>query len=348
MAIVRATVPQNLLNIAPSTYVSGSTVTYNADAAATCYWPSGQCLRRTAIAGVPADVFTCPGNGQWGLTYDDGPISANGVKDTPALLAALASQNIHATFFVVGANVRQYPAVVRDTDLAGHQIALHTWSHHPLTSLSNEQIVAELKYTEAIVYQSIGKVAAFFRPPYGDIDDRVRAIAGALGYTAVIWDKDSADASSTNANTVSATIAGWYAGSATTGFVSLQHDITAFTAGIAINALSAISSAKAAGTFKYTPQPVGTCVGRAFYQYDNATLTGTTTMGGGAVVTNIGGNATTNPKTVTVTATATATATAAADKSSNNAVRSRPSPPGGLVCALAVAAVVSAVGAFSI
>ncbi|KAI8813019.1 hypothetical protein BJ742DRAFT_790772 [Cladochytrium replicatum] len=282
MAIVNSAVPASLLAIPPSTYVSGSTVTYKADAASTCYWPSNQCIRRTAITGVPADVYTCPGSGQWGITYDDGPTNNNGKDDTIAILAALAKQNAKATFFAVGSNVIQFPQILKQADDAGHQIAVHTWTHHPLTSLTNEQVVAELKYTEAVIFQAIGKVPAYFRPPYGDIDDRVRAIAGALGYTAVIWDKDSTDAdvaeSAANGDTVFNIINEWITAPNATGFVSLEHDISTFTSNIALRALDAIAAAKAAGTFKYTLQPAATCNGHSFYQFSNTTTTTTTAV----------------------------------------------------------------------
>ncbi|RKO83330.1 hypothetical protein BDK51DRAFT_2822, partial [Blyttiomyces helicus] len=69
----------------------------------------------------------------------------------------------------------------------------HTWTHHPITALTSEQLVAEIKYTEAIIYQTIGKVPLFFRPPYGDNDDRTRAIVAAMGYRTVVWNYDSQD-----------------------------------------------------------------------------------------------------------------------------------------------------------
>ncbi|KAI8813915.1 hypothetical protein BJ742DRAFT_384288 [Cladochytrium replicatum] len=341
MAIVNAAVPANLLAIPPSTYVSGSTVTYKADAASTCYWPSNQCIRRTAITGVPADVYTCPGSGQWGITYDDGPTNNNGKDDTIAILAALAKQNAKATFFAVGSNVIQFPQILKQADNAGHQIAGHTWTHHPLTSLTNEQVVAELKYTEAVIYQAIGKVPAYFRPPYGDIDDRVRAIAGALGYTAVIWDKDSTDAdvaeSAANADTVFNIINQWITAPNATGFVSLEHDISTFTSNIALRALDAIAAAKAAGTFKYTLQPAATCNGHAFYHFSNTTTTTTTTAAPTAVATA------TRAGSSTARASATSSASAGSSGSASSGA-GQAGPSFGVLSAVFAAVIVAAFG----
>ncbi|RUP43737.1 hypothetical protein BC936DRAFT_136801 [Jimgerdemannia flammicorona] len=76
---------------------------------------------------------------------------------------------------------------------SGHQIAIHTWSHHVLTSLTNEQIIVELKWTETIIKEVCGVTPKYFRPPQGDYDDRVRSIASQLGYTAILWDLDTND-----------------------------------------------------------------------------------------------------------------------------------------------------------
>ncbi len=59
------------------------------------------------------------------LTFDDGPS-----KTTPAVLEALSAEGVPATFFVVatGHNDKYLP-LVRQAQLAGHQIALHSASH---------------------------------------------------------------------------------------------------------------------------------------------------------------------------------------------------------------------------
>jgi len=44
-----------------------------------------------------------------------------------------------------------------------------------------------------IIKQVIGVTPTCFRPPYGDIDDRVRAVAKALGLRVILWTTDSFD-----------------------------------------------------------------------------------------------------------------------------------------------------------
>lgn len=49
--------------------------------------------------------------------------------------------------------------------MAGHQISVHTWSHSALTTLTNEQIVAELGWTKKVIKDTIGVTPNTFRPP---------------------------------------------------------------------------------------------------------------------------------------------------------------------------------------
>ncbi|RUS25822.1 hypothetical protein BC938DRAFT_471602 [Jimgerdemannia flammicorona] len=124
-----------------------------------CDWSiDGVCSR-------PNDVVRCPDKGVWGLTYDDGP-----TEFSPALYDFLAKSNQKATLFMIGLQVAQYPLTAKAacdaarkfsdafhlSFVSGHQIGIHTWSHHALTSLTNEQIVAELKWTETIIKEVCG------------------------------------------------------------------------------------------------------------------------------------------------------------------------------------------------
>lgn len=71
--------------------------------------------------------------------------------------------------------------------MTGHQLSVHTWSHPYLTTLTNEQIVMELAWTKEIIKRITGVTPLTMRPPYGDIDDRVRNICKQLNLTPIIW-----------------------------------------------------------------------------------------------------------------------------------------------------------------
>ncbi|KAI8603730.1 hypothetical protein EDD21DRAFT_318617, partial [Dissophora ornata] len=140
-----------------------------------CWWSCDGCLQ-------PTDVVTCPRQDDWGLTYDDGPSEA-----TREMMQHLESKKITATFFIVGSRVLEYPDILMEQVDQGHHIAMHTWSHAGLTTLTNEQIVAEIRWSEKIIRDVTGLTMKYVRPPYGDVDNRVREILRQMGYVTVIW-----------------------------------------------------------------------------------------------------------------------------------------------------------------
>jgi peptidoglycan/xylan/chitin deacetylase (PgdA/CDA1 family) len=123
------------------------------------------------------------------LTFDDGP--ARGL--TARLVAILQQNQVPATFFMVGSRVRTAPREAQLVAQAGFAIGNHTWSHPKLTRLPNRRIRAEIHRT-AREFQSVGiPPPTLMRPPYGDINRRVRANMRALGLVPVLWNVDSGD-----------------------------------------------------------------------------------------------------------------------------------------------------------
>ncbi|KAI0067945.1 glycoside hydrolase/deacetylase [Artomyces pyxidatus] len=191
-----------------------------------CWWTCGGCTRQT-------DVTTCPDKYTWGLTYDDGP-----APYTPDLLSYLDQANLKSTFFVVGSRAISYPALLQQEYMGGHQIAVHTWSHPSLTTLTNEEIIAELGWSKKIIKDVLGVTPTMMRPPFGDIDDRVRAISQAMDLTPVIWTRISPmatfDTDDFNIHggvtSVQQVLANWEdilgnVSTINTGFIVLEHDL---------------------------------------------------------------------------------------------------------------------------
>jgi chitin deacetylase len=63
-----------------------------------------------------------------------------------------------------------------------------------MTTLSNADVVAQLGWTLQVIYNSTGgRLARYWRPPYGDTDARVSAIAKEVfGLTAIVWNHEYA------------------------------------------------------------------------------------------------------------------------------------------------------------
>ncbi|KAG2189148.1 hypothetical protein INT44_004290 [Umbelopsis vinacea] len=225
-----------------------------------CDWTFTLCTR-------PDDIVECP-KGQWGITYDDGP-----TQFSPKLYDYLDSVGQKATLFMIGGQVLQYPDMVLRAFKAGHEIAIHTFSHSYLTTQSTESIVGELKWTEQAIFEVTGVHPKLFRPPYGDIDDRVRDIAKQLGFIPVIWNHDTDDwmlgeDTSFQADWIDANATAWgnEAANATVGGVSLEHDLYAGTVDAAIRILPILKKS-------YDVKPVGVCAGLASaYKEGNVTV----------------------------------------------------------------------------
>ncbi|EAL21220.1 hypothetical protein CNBD2750 [Cryptococcus deneoformans B-3501A] len=141
---------------------------------------------------VEDDLYSPPGEKVWALSFDDGPTDVS-----PALYDYLAQNNISssATHFMIGGNIITSPQSVLIAIEAGGHLAVHTWSHPYMTTLTNEQVVAELGWTmQALSDLNGGRIPLYWRPPYGDVDNRVRAIAkGVFGLVTVLWDSDTND-----------------------------------------------------------------------------------------------------------------------------------------------------------
>ncbi|KAG1110830.1 hypothetical protein G6F42_015212 [Rhizopus arrhizus] len=60
-----------------------------------------------------------------------------------------------------------------------------------MTTQSNEKVVAELYWTLRAIKEATGITTKCWRPPYGDVDDRVRAIAHQMGLQTILWDEDT-------------------------------------------------------------------------------------------------------------------------------------------------------------
>ena len=136
--------------------------------------------------------------GELALTFDDGP----NATWTPKLLDILRSQELHATFFLVGARAKAEPGLVRRTAAAGHLIGNHSWDHPNLARSSSVAIREELRRTQDTLEQITGKAVKFFRPPYGGRRPAVFHIAREMGLKLVLWNAMTSDWSDPSADRI--------------------------------------------------------------------------------------------------------------------------------------------------
>ncbi|KIM44023.1 carbohydrate esterase family 4 protein [Hebeloma cylindrosporum] len=173
-----------------------------------CWWTNTKCVKPKA-SGIPEDIWIMPEPRTLGYGFDDGPNCSHN-----AFYDYLASQNQKATMFFIGSNVMDWPLETQRAVADGHEVCIHGWSHQYMTAFQNEDAFAELYYSAyffdgpfpiikrpkpygIIGMQAIklgaGVTPTCWRPPFGDVDDRIRAIANGLGLRTMLWQYDSQD-----------------------------------------------------------------------------------------------------------------------------------------------------------
>ncbi|NUW45353.1 polysaccharide deacetylase family protein [Nonomuraea rhodomycinica] len=166
-------------------------------------WPARRvvdCRRRKCVA----------------LTFDDGPGPYTG-----KLLDLLRDRHVRATFFVLGEMVAaDHAGFLRRMVEDGHELGNHTWSHPPLTAMSDERLRSELADTEAVVQRTTGVRMRLMRPPYGATDARVAEQARLEGLAQILWSVDTLDWRDRDPGIVARR-----AGAAPPGSIVLMHDI---------------------------------------------------------------------------------------------------------------------------
>lgn len=116
------------------------------------------------------------------LTFDDGPHP----EWTPKVLAALEAEDVPATFFCKGVNVRDHGSLHRGS-LDRHELGNHTWDHPDLGRLAYPAVVDQLRRCSEEMERAYGRRPTLFRPPYGHVGGSTVLAAAEAGLTTVLW-----------------------------------------------------------------------------------------------------------------------------------------------------------------
>lgn len=175
----------------------------------------------------PADIWDAP-TGFFASSFDDGPL-----PPTTQLVQFFNSNNETTTHFMIGINIINNPQQFLAAFTSSHDIGVHTWTHPYMTTLSNLDVLGQLGWTIQLIHNSTGgRVPKYWRPPYGDSDNRVRAIAKEVfGMDTVIWNQDTGDWSltvtgGTNPQAVQSSMQQWLTGPKSPGLIILEHELT--------------------------------------------------------------------------------------------------------------------------
>ena len=117
------------------------------------------------------------------ITFDDGPHAAG----TPAVLEELARHGATATFFLVGEQVVQRPALAREIVAAGHEVAVHCFRHTLLLRRRVAAVADDLDRTVDAIGEATGVRPALYRPPYGILSSGALRHVRARGWRPLLW-----------------------------------------------------------------------------------------------------------------------------------------------------------------
>ncbi len=130
-------------------------------------------VRRTPDAGTVA------------LTFDDGPHP----EATPRTLELLAAHGVHATFFLVGEQVRRHPGLAREIVAAGHAVGLHGDRHRNELGLTPRAVAVERRRGREAIAAATGVWCTVQRPPYGAVSGAGLMLARRAGLRTVLWSR---------------------------------------------------------------------------------------------------------------------------------------------------------------
>lgn len=173
--------------------------------AAAAGWAAPALLRARVLRAA-----VCPGlagigrPGSVALTFDDGPDP----EGTPAVLDALDQLGWTATFFMLGAQVQRYPDVAAAVVAAGHEAAVHGFSHRNHLARGPADVHRDVARGAAVVAEATGGWPTWFRPPYGVFTLGSLRAARRAGLRPVLWSAWGRDWEARGPAEVADTVAG--------------------------------------------------------------------------------------------------------------------------------------------
>ncbi len=110
---------------------------------------------------------------------------AGGADDIPQILEALETEDVKATFFIVGQWAEKNPQYVKMIADKGHDIANHSYSHLRMGLLDTDRIEKEILLCSQKLEEITGNKVDLFRAPYGDYNNNVIRTAKKLNHYAI-------------------------------------------------------------------------------------------------------------------------------------------------------------------
>ena len=134
---------------------------------------------------------------------------------------------MHATFFLVGEQVRRNRALAAEIVAAGHAVAVHCDRHRNLLRLTPRAIATDLDRAADTIGEVCGTTAQLHRAPYGIYSWPALHAVRARGWTPLLWSRWGRD---WTRRATAASIASSVADGVREGDVLLLHDADHYSA----------------------------------------------------------------------------------------------------------------------
>lgn len=118
------------------------------------------------------------------LSFDDGPVP----RATDSILSILEQEQIHATFFVTGAELEHHTAEGRKIVAAGHELGNHSYSHERMILVTPSFVQREIETTDKLIRDVGYQGEILFRPPYGRKLFALPYYLATTGRKSITWD----------------------------------------------------------------------------------------------------------------------------------------------------------------
>jgi peptidoglycan/xylan/chitin deacetylase (PgdA/CDA1 family) len=130
---------------------------------------------------------------QVALTFDACPTGRPEEYDE-RVIEVLVQEQVPATLFLSGRWVERNEGTAKSLAARPQfEIANHAFWHPHMLEKDDERILRELKGTQAIIRKATGRRPTYFRPPFGEVDERLAKLAAQAGLVTVQYDIASGD-----------------------------------------------------------------------------------------------------------------------------------------------------------
>ncbi len=144
----------------------------------------------TSVAAKELPIYSVETNEKKiAVTFD----SAWNDDDIDKIITVLKEQCCPSTFFVTGDWAERFPESLKKLHSAGHEIASHSYNHTLYSTLSKDEIIADMDKCDSIIESIIGIRPKLCRAPSGDYTNNSILACKETGRYCIQWDCDSLD-----------------------------------------------------------------------------------------------------------------------------------------------------------